>query len=298
MGFKNNHSPLRYPGGKAILANFLADVISQNNMTTRCVYCEPYAGGAGAAITLLKWGAVSRIMINEYDPCISAFWKSILHDTEKFITRIETCHINIEEWKRQRAIYNDSKNIKSRLDVGFATFYLNRCNRSGILPKAGPIGGRKQNGKYRLSARFKKDVLIARIMDIVALKDRIDFLNLDAMEFLCDYVMRSQNLNNTLVYLDPPYYTKGQDLYQNAYKPGNHIALANFLTKVTSLKWIMSYDNVTEIKKLYNKFYISPLEIQYSAQNLRIEQELLITPKQTKLPQAYLEQFKKEEICV
>jgi putative adenine-specific DNA methyltransferase len=39
---------------------------------------------------------------------------------------------------------------------------MNRTNRSGIL-KAGVIGGKNQNGTYKIDARFNKNSIIERI---------------------------------------------------------------------------------------------------------------------------------------
>ena len=56
------HSPLRYPGGKQILARVLAHLI-QINGREGGIYAEPYAGGAGAALSLLFGEHVERLML-------------------------------------------------------------------------------------------------------------------------------------------------------------------------------------------------------------------------------------------
>lgn len=197
-------SPLRYPGGKASLLDFLSKIIELNEPIN--AYIEPYAGGAGAALGLLFKGHVERIILNEFDEAIYRFWHVILHNTEGFLKKINNVRISIKVWNRQKKIfynYESNKN-NSDLDFAFATFFLNRCNRSGIL-QAGPIGGKRQLGEWKIDARFNKKNLAQRIKKIAAYKDRIELFNLDAVDFMKNQ-LTNLNLDSkkTLVYLDPP----------------------------------------------------------------------------------------------
>jgi|SRR3989339_24804 len=285
MGFINNYSPLRYPGGKAAIADFFASVLSVNNIGRNGVYCEPYAGGAGVALTLLLTGKVERIIINDYDECIAAFWRSILRESQRFVDAIRDCDVSVETWQIQRHIY-DQRAGHDEFTLGFATFFLNRCNRAGILPKAGPIGGRKQTGRDTIAARFKKEVLISRIEQIATVSERIQFENLDAIFFL-EHLQELSAASNLFVYLDPPYYVRGKELYYNFYQPKNHLDLSNYMRDFTTHKWIMTYDNCQEIREMYDAqdFNIVELPIRYSMQTVRKDKEILIVPQHTKIPQ-------------
>ena len=128
-------------------------ILKKNNLQG-CHYVEPFAGGAGIAIRLLFEGVVTQITINDFDNAIYSFWYSIVYQTEEFISTIERTPITAEEWDRQKNIYVNG-NDHSSLELGFATFFLNRTNRSGIL-KAGPIGGFSQDGDYKIDCRFNK----------------------------------------------------------------------------------------------------------------------------------------------
>ena len=150
-------SPLRYPGGKAALAPFLGETITLNGLSG-CTYFEPFAGGAGTALQLLRNGVVSEVHINDIDPCIVAFWRSVLGEPERFADAIMSAKLDVDEWKRQRGIYK-SQDASKQFDLGFATFYLNRCNRSGVLSGAAPIGGYEQTGKWKIDARFYRESL-------------------------------------------------------------------------------------------------------------------------------------------
>ena len=291
MSFINNYSPLRYPGGKSSAAGYFMDILSANGIGDDGIYCEPFAGGAGVALTLLLTGRVERIVINDFDPCIAAFWVSLLDDPEKFIAKISDCKISIESWKEHKAVYDNSASLdptdnEARFALGFSTFFLNRTNRAGILPKAGPIGGRKQAGRHRLDARFKKDVLIERIKKIFTVRERITFTSYDALTFIKYLVKSKFERHKLFLYLDPPYYHRGKDLYLNFYAHDDHLCLAEYMKKFNYCKWLMTYDDCEEVKNFYSDVLISLHEftLQYSMQKVRKAKEILIIPQYTILP--------------
>ena len=134
----NNYSPLRYPGGKSRLIDFMKSIIEQNNLKGG-TYIEPFSGGAAIALALAIDGYMKRVVINDYDRSIYAFWHSILYYTDAFIDKIRNTPLSIDEWYTQRQIQQNKQNV-DLFDLGFSTFFLNRTNRSGVL-KAGVIGG-------------------------------------------------------------------------------------------------------------------------------------------------------------
>jgi len=277
------NTPLRYPGGKSSLSSFLTQVIELNNLHDG-TYIEPYAGGAGAAINLLYNGLARHIIINDYDTSIYCFWVSIFNYTENFIYKIESTPLNIEEWLHQKKILTtlDQQNV---LDIGFAAFFLNRCNRSGIL-KAGPIGGMKQDGKYTISARFNRKNLIKKIKKLETYKERISIYNLDAIELL-QKILPSIN-GPKLIYLDPPYFKKGPQLYLNAYEHDDHENLSWALGKLSSSDcWVLTYDDAQEIRTLYRNSKVRSYTLNYSAAQSKQGRELLISHPHLLLPNSF-----------
>ena len=176
-----HYSPLRYPGGKAKIVNFMKNFI-ELNYDEKPVYVEPYAGGASVALSLLIDGYAKKIYINDSDFGIYCFWKSILEHTEEFIKCIAATPITIDTWEIQKQKYNNMENY-SILDIGFATFFLNRCNYSGVI-KGGPIGGKAQLGEWKIDARFNKNELIERIYKIAEYKKVIKLYNEDTLLLL------------------------------------------------------------------------------------------------------------------
>lgn len=278
LAMKIAASPLRYPGGKSSLTGFLAATLQSNGLAGG-TYIEPFCGGAGAAINLLLSRYVSKIIINDLNPLIYAFWHSVLNDTEALIGLIKNTPVTIDEWHRQRFISKDSDT--PTLQLGFATFYLNRCNRSGILG-ANPIGGLSQTGDWKIDARYNKAPLIARIETIAEKRDSIRLENMDILSFLTDIVQPLEN--KSFIYLDPPYIEQGPSLYLNALNEEGHAALAKLLVNEFRHVWLLTYDNTEKAKALYANVTVRPFALNYSAHRHKKGEELLIHPPHTIIP--------------
>lgn len=264
-------SPLRYPGGKGKLFPVLQELILFNNLETKKVY-ELYAGGAGASLSLLFSGNCSEIHINDFDPHIFAFWKSVTSETDRFLQRILDINVNIETWKEQLKIYQHHSDYPS-FETGFATFFLNRCNRSGIIHKAGPIGGFNQTGKYKIDVRFNKRNLMSRVEKIGNFSNKIHLTSVDGIELL-KHVKSYEP--DSFIFLDPPYYTQGENLYLNAYEHKDHLLLSEELTKARDSKWILTYDNNLNLRKMYANVRIGELDMSYTLQKKRKAKEIIV----------------------
>ena len=275
-------SPLRYPGGKGKLAPFFQQVIEKNDLRGG-VYVEPYVGGGAVALSLLFSGAINRIVINDKDRSIYAFWHSVLNLTDDLCQLIAETPINMDTWHQQKEFQR--KGVKEKTDLltlGFSSFFLNRTNRSGII-KGGVIGGQNQDGNYKINARFKqKDELIRRIRKISDFRDRIELHNEDAAELT--NLLRDELPQNTIFYFDPPYYVKGEGLYMNYYKDKDHEAMANAIRQITNQKWIVTYDPQDYIKQLYHDFRQKEFNLNYSANNTGKAKEVMIYSNNLNIP--------------
>ncbi|MBL7922537.1 MAG: DNA adenine methylase [Bacteroidia bacterium] len=271
-------TPLRYPGGKQRLTPFIIEILEANKIKGH--YVEPYAGGAGVAINLLLSNNVEHIHLNDSDFGIYAFWYCVLNKTEELCRLISSASMTVEEWRIRKAVVQKCDKRKI-LELGFSVFYLNRCNRSGVLA-AGVIGGYDQTGNYKMDARFSKDDLIRRIESIVRYKDKISITNFDAEYYIENYI---PNLpKDTLVYLDPPYYEKGSELYLNAYNKSDHARLAKTIQREIKHKWVLSYDGVEDIVKLYQRRRHFLYDLQYSVAKVYKGKEVFVFSDKLKLP--------------
>lgn len=273
------YSPLRYPGGKGKLSGYIQKLVELNGISDG-TYIEPYAGGAGVALSLLFNEYMSNIIINDLNKSIYAFWYSTLYHTEELCRLIYDTPVTLEEWFIQKAV-QESEN-QTILQLGFSTFFLNRTNRSGIL-RGGIIGGKEQTGNWKLDARFNKKDLILRIEKIGGYKDRIGLYNLDASELINSILPALPK--RALVYLDPPYFNKGPELYQNNYGKSDHGNLAELITTGIKQNWIVSYDHTPEIISLYKLYRQITYSLNYSAADRYRGSEVMIFSESLRIPE-------------
>ncbi len=271
-------SPLRYPGGKSAMAAVLGDLRRLNGLGNRGI-AEPFAGGAGASLSLLYFEETHRIYINDADPAIHDFWWTLTNRPQPFLDMLSKTRVSIAEWRRQRDVYRNSGRV-SRLRRGFAAFYLNRCNRSGIIMNGGPIGGITQTGKWKLDARFNKPELRRRCEKVAEYRERVSVSCDDGVHFLERFDPQS-----TFFFIDPPYFEKGPTLYLNALDADYHEALAARLKTMSDTAWVLTYDDRPEVRRMYRGWAaIRPFSLRYVAAERRTGRELFITPKWMRLP--------------
>lgn len=279
MVMARSNSPLRYPGGKSSLYHLAANILRLNKLD-RCSYAEPYAGGAGLALTLLFEGHVGDIHLNDIDRSIWAFWDSVLNNTDMLIGLIENTPVTIEEWHRQRKVCLHPEDYDD-LTLGFSTFFLNRTNRSGIVKGAGVIGGLSQLGNYKMDCRFNRSELSRRIRRIAKYRGRIHLYREDALDFMNK--MDDALPPRAFFCIDPPYFNKGSSLYTSFYKPEDHAAVSQAVLGLRR-PWILTYDHTPEISHLYKARRQFGFDVNYSVQTKRIGTELMVASKGLLLP--------------
>ena len=271
-------SPLRYPGGKGKLSNFIKLLIQENDLFD-VSYIEPYAGGAGIAVSLLIDGFISQIYLNDISRSIYAFWYSVINNTDELCSLIYDTNVTINEWQRQKDFQEHRDGI-TLLDLGFSTFFLNRTNRSGII-RGGVIGGKNQKGPHKLDARYNKVELIARIQRIARFKNRIHLFNLDTADFFIHELPKVPE--DSLLYLDPPYYLKQKELYENHYNQNDHLYIANMVKKIPH-HWIISYNYNEDIIQLYRNYKYLSYSLNYCAGNRVKGSEIMFFSDKINIP--------------
>lgn len=262
-------TPLRYPGGKQKLAPFVEEIMVANGLL-KCDYSEPFAGGGGVALSLLFRDKVGHIHLNDKSYPVFCFWRSVLEEGERFCRLISGATLSVDEWRRQRQIISDPG--ASFLDVGFSVFYLNRCNRSGILT-GGLIGGLAQAGTWKMDARFSRNELIRRVELIAGLKERISIHNLDAEDYITGHLNSLKS--KCLVYCDPPYFNKADRLYLNHYHASDHCSLASVIQTTLRHPWLVSYDAVEDVIQLYLRRTGISYSLQYNVSTVYKGSELM-----------------------
>ena len=272
-------TPLRYPGGKRRLFAFVGRLLEVNQLWN-VQYVEPCAGGASLALALLYEEYASSIYINDLSRPVFAFWHSVLNDADELCRKIDQTEVTIDEWYRQRAVYknNDTVDLST---LGFATFFLNRTNRSGIIG-GGVIGGKKQTGGWKLNCRFTKEELIRRIRRVSRYGNRIHLYQQDALDFTNNVVARLEG--NVLAFYDPPYIEKGKSLYLDNYELDDHRELANRVRRLGQ-PWIVTYDYDAAVRyDLFPDYRRLSFELSYSAQHRCRGREAMFFANRLQMP--------------
>lgn len=273
-------SPLRYPGGKLKVVDYVKQLIEVNDLKGG-TYIEPYAGGASVALSLLFDKYAGKIKINDKDRAIYAFWYAVLNETDALCRLINDTPVTMDMWQAQHELQKHKEDV-DLLVLGFSTFFLNRTNRSGIL-NGGVIGGKEQTGAWKIDARYNKKDLIDRIEHIAGYADMIELTSMDAVALIKRY--KRTPAAKTFCYLDPPYYVKGQDLYLNYYRDEDHKDIAGAIQKFKG-KWIVSYDAVDFISELYKDYRQKEYYLSYSAGNPSKGKEIMVYSNELIIPEA------------
>lgn len=270
-------SPLRYPGGKKRLANYIERVIKINGLHPK-LFIEPFAGGAAVSLYLLSNGVVDKIALGEKDPLIAAFWKVAFNDTDWLINKIESTSITLKQWKKLKNMQNGS--IR---DKAFACLFLNRTSFSGILnSSAGPLGGWKQKSDYKIDCRFPIKTIVRNLRNLHEYRDKVEFIFEGNWQRSIEKTQKldSYEPDDLFFYLDPPFYNKAERLYRYYFKKRNHTTLCHKLSEIGS-NWLVSYDPDPNIIKMYseNGFAANSINVLYSPNpdGIRYAQEIILT---------------------
>ena len=271
-------SPLRYPGGKARLARFVGELIAAQPLAASR-YVEPFAGGAGVGLRLLFDEYVDEIVLNDLNPGIAAFWRAVFFQTDALAERIRGCRPTVDEWHRQRAFYDTDSKQADDVQLGFATFFLNRTNRSGILD-ARPIGGLDQSGAWGIDARFDNDKLEERVRRLSAYASRVLVCEDDGIGLIEDQIDDPESF----IYADPPYLVEGDDLYLDTLDWDDHKRLAEILVS-RDTGWFLTYDADSRITDdLYAGLRCAEFSTAHTAAVQHIGSEYAVFPSRLHVP--------------
>lgn len=279
-------SPLRYPGGKARMAPFLEQVFAGywGPMDVE-IWMEPFAGGAGAGLTVLQAQMATDVWLVEKNPAIAALWRVIIDDGPWFADAVAKTapDMRLWGWARETLAARWAGGAVPDRDLGLAAFVTNRCSRSGIvIPNVGPIGGKNQTGRWKVGARFNGPELAQRIRTINALPGRLRIIEGDATEHI-GTLTGSGIEDEVFLFVDPPYIREGNRLYASGMDMADHQALAAALISCPS-PWLLTYDNEPTVLELYPDNWILEFDIAHTANQARIDHEYMVLADHVGIP--------------
>lgn len=289
MSARRYVSPLRYPGGKARMAPYLAAMFAEQvSVMDVEVWLEPFAGGAGAGLSLLDDDAVGEIWLTEKNPALAALWRAMLTENETLATHVEQTVPDLDLWAWARSqVAAAARPGTTDADTGFAALVLNRCSRSGMVnPRVGPIGGKSQNGPWTLASRWNAPALAERIRHVGSLSGRIRFTEGDAVTAIAD-LADSGIEDEVIAFVDPPYLREGNRLYANGMDAADHQRLADALN-ASPVRWMLTYDDEpTVAADLYPHRRVLAYRIANTANRARIATEHAVVSDNLVLPEPH-----------
>lgn len=261
-------SPFRYPGGKTWLVPTIRKWLSSVGGIQKELI-EPFAGGGIIGLTAAFEDLVGKVTLVEKDEGVAAVWQTILGGGAEWLAEEITNFILTPETAKD-AIESANQSLKS---LAFATIVKNRVNRGGILAEGASFIKKGENGKG-ITSRWYPDTLKKRILAIDTIKGKIEFISGDAFE-VCE---KNRDRKDAIYFIDPPYFKTGQRLYR--YSAVNHEALFDLASRFKG-EFLLSYDNVEEIRELASlyQFSLRPISMK-NTHNLK-KTELLISQNLT-----------------
>ena len=237
---KKRLSPLRYPGGKSKLIDQLLPYIQDKEC-----FVEAFCGGSSLGLALLDAGKIHKLVLNDLDRNVYAFWKIVCSNQYKELNDkiLEYSPIKETYFAYQERLKSSDL---SDLDRAFYFLVINRCSFSGI---------QMANTKSDMKDRWIPKSLTERIKKIHSMSDYIEVRNNDAMELIEEMYWNPKNC----IFIDPPYIEKGDQLYPVKFHL--HQELAELITDLLRefpgcADLLLTYDDQEILHQLYNQNHI------------------------------------------
>ncbi len=265
----------RYPGGKNKLKKIIIKKILPyiNNKTQ---YREVFFGGGSICLDMIKDNTIDNIWINDKDIGIACLWTSLISHHQILKEKIIHFTPSVDKFYNIRDELLQLKTQPSDIiDIGFKKLAIHQLSFSGLGTKSGgPLGGKEQKSAYKIDCRWSPDYICKKIDKIHNLLNNIKIYKGSCTNLDFEHIINDNHCNSVL-YLDPPYYIKGNELYQYGFTQEDHIRLSNLLYN-TKHKWVLSYDDCEEIQELYQWANIQQISASYTISGSRQKTELLI----------------------
>lgn len=233
-------SPFRYPGGKTWLVP-LARLWLASQPVRPFHLVEAFAGGGIIGLTAIFDDLVNSLTMVELDDQVASVWKTILcDDNEWLVERIVSFNMTTETVQEELL-----RNPTDRREKAFQTLLKNRVYHGGILAPGSGLLKHGENGKG-IKSRWYPETLRKRILAIARLRDRINFIEGDALQVLRDHANRA----DTAFFIDPPYTAGGKRAGTRLYTFNDldHHQLFHITSELVG-DFLMTYDDAAEIRQ-------------------------------------------------
>jgi DNA adenine methylase len=273
-------SLFRYPGGKHRLSGAITQRLTALCTEDTTEYFEPCFGAGNVGITFLSQNPkIKSAWINDRDPGVACLWNAVIHSPGELIEKIKrfTPSVSAFDGFKSQLLGIPEEFDPYNVEVGFMKLAVHLMSYGALGTRAGgPLGGKKQESKDAVDSRWSAEYRCRRVEELHRLLTSIDLIGggCTCLDFFHPLMEASRA---SIVYLDPPYFDKGNDLYQFPFSQTDHERLANIL-RVAHFPWVLSYDDHPEVNEMYRGTLIQPIPAKYTVGSVRQKTELIITP--------------------
>lgn len=224
------NSPFRYAGGKFYARSLILPLIP-----THTSYCEPFAGGASIFFAKKK---VESNWLNDIDEELINCYIHIRDQPKELADFLE----GKKPTKKNHTYYKKTFEPKNNLERAGRWYFLNRISYSGIMKMENCYWG--YGDKYSMQPKNWR----AHIKRCSRKLQNVKITQQDFEEVI-DSVP-----DNSFLFIDPPYFNRDQDkFYTHSFSPEDHQRLLEALKRNKErVKFILTYDNVEEIRDMYS----------------------------------------------
>jgi DNA adenine methylase len=262
-------SPFRYPGGKTWLVPDVTQWLSRKNRKASH-FVELFAGGGIVGLTVAAEGLADHVTMIELDPEVASVWHTIFSDDAEWLARrLLTFDLTSEHLQETL-----SRPTATTREKAFQTILKNRTYHGGILaPGSAPLKS-GENGKG-ITSRWYPTTLARRIRNLIPLRERITFIEGDALAYLADHL----DDEAITFFIDPPYTAPGKRAGKRLYRffDLDHDRLFD-LCKAAAGDFMMTYDDAESVRDMAESRAFSITKVPMKNTHHAELYELLITP--------------------
>lgn len=256
---KRYRSPLRYPGGK----QKAIDRISQLLPARAKEYREPMVGGASVYLHARSTGLADKYWINDKFHELVQFWQAVQDP--------RVCKQMADELEQLRSQFSSPEQIKryfykarkedpaDAYRKAFLFFFFNRVTFSGTT----------RAGGFSSSASLER-FTASSIERLRQLPEAFSGTKITELDF--ETLIKTPG-EDVFIFLDPPYYTASRLYGRNgSLHEFDHERLSHVLKK-TPHRFLITYDDCDEVRKLYKWARIQSWQLQYGMNNCNLQRE-------------------------
>lgn len=233
-----------YLGGKTKLAKTIIQLFPEHQ-----TYVEVFAG---AANILFKKEPSKVEVINDINIEIATLYRVAQNHLEEFIRFFKWALVSRNEFERML-----ESNPETLTDIQRAVrfFYLQKCN----------FGGKVVNQSFGYSKVSPPRLNLLRIEeDLSAAHLRLSRALIECLPY--KDILKRYDSENSLFYLDPPYYNCENDYGKNIFAKDDFAKLANILREIKG-KFVLSLNDKPEVRRIFGEFNMKEVQVRYSIGN-------------------------------